>query len=153
MSILKLDTTNYNNLIELGHADAIDQIDMAIYKRAFDAGKVKFRVNVPHDSFLYVQIYLIPNMSSKILSCAGEEFKLTKKFFASCEDSSHLPNFDCKAGFTGLMEDTADNMFHLDNQGAGGWLQVNFTSPVKPTRIRVVQPSNFIDMVSKLEIK
>jgi len=52
MSILKLDIDNYNDLINLGHANAVDQIDMVIYKREFEAGKVKFRVNVPINSFL-----------------------------------------------------------------------------------------------------
>lgn len=101
MSLLLLDLDNYNNLIHLGRGKAKSQIDMRIYKRSFDAGRVKFKLNIPTNSFIYSQIYLAQNMSSVQYSCAGEVFNLTKKFYTSCSASSELKDFECDKGIQG----------------------------------------------------
>lgn len=81
-------------------------------------------------------------MSSINYSCAGEEFNLTTKFFTRCSASSELKDFECDKGINGLYEDKPGKMFKLDNESKGGFIQINFNSVVKPTMIKVMQPSN-----------
>jgi len=63
----------------------------------------------------------------KTYVCAGEEVNLNKKFQIGCESSSNLDKFDCKAGTNGMMKDESNMMFHLDNQGIGGWIKLSFS--------------------------
>lgn len=44
-------------------------------------------------------------------------------------------------------------MFKLDNESKGGFIKINFNSVVKPIEIKVMQPSNFVDMVKAIKIK
>ena len=52
-----------------------------------------------------------------------------------------------------LLEDKPGKIFKLDNQSKGGFIQIIFNSVVKSTFFKVMQPSNFVDMIKAIKIK
>jgi len=148
--MLKLDIDGYNRLIKEGYSDSIDQIDFIVYKREFDAGKIKFLLNIPKDSFIYAQIYIKQNMDAVNYSCAGNEFNL-KKFQSECKTSTQL-NENYKCEYIDGMEDKPMKIFKFLNQSIGGWLKFKYREILKPTYIEFIQPSNYVEMIKKIKL-
>lgn len=96
MSILKIDDDGFNNLEKFGFTDAIEQIDMTMYEKSFSKGDIQIKLNIPKDDFIYLQIFIIPDINAKKLTCGGKLINVTefdkrnidKSLVSLCESSS-----------------------------------------------------------------
>jgi hypothetical protein len=156
MSLLQLDKNQVKGSKKL---TAKKSAKLVIYKKPFNRGDVKIRLNktgINSKGVPLVIFFGFDNYYKSPLLCSGKEMLISKtsgQFFSKCSSSSKMSGFQCEDAFSGKMRDEEGGMWASDSDGIGGWISVEFNNIYRISRVQYRNRKNPSERNSKIEMK
>jgi hypothetical protein len=122
---------------------------MQIYKKKYDAGRVKIPLNRQGINAKGIPLVLFFGFDSQIsspMSCGGDEMWISDPnsgYFKGCkESSSYADIYKCRSGLNGKNKDGEGSMWVTLREGVGSWMSIDFNGLFQVSKIKMMNRRN-----------